>query len=221
MITYSLLNHKLWPHVSSMSFSDTELGHALRFIGLPALGRAHECGPWVAGGSVRRGVLGESLGKDIDVFFSNEESYQSFLVQLMALDNTPFVRNDTGRVMEVGVEPAYHKPIVLDLVYGVYFTDVEALLEDFDFTCCQFAVDQDKLYVGDLAMLHAGQRLLRANNWAKLKISYPHMVRYMHDGWCPGKNELDALLADLQETPDILYKGSGYSGPADKNANSF
>lgn len=213
VITYSLLDHKLF--TSCDGFSGTEVGHVLRRLSLPALGSAGTCGPWAAGGSIRRAVYDEPLGKDIDLFFSSEESFQSWRAQLIALDKRVWVRNDTSRVLECTITSKHHKPFVLDLVHGTFFPSVEALLEDFDFTCCQFAVDQDHLYVGDLAMLHAGLRLLRANNWAKLQISYPHMVRYLHDGWRVGKNELDALLESLQKSPDVLRRQSEYSGPPD------
>lgn len=211
MITHALVDSKLW---GINGFHQTDLGHVLRH--LPELGRDHTCGPWAAGGAVRRAVMDEPVGKDIDLFFRGESSYELYREKLFSLDKCVTVRNDTERVLEVEItgNPSYG-PVVLDLVHGTYFPDVDALLEDFDFTCCQFAIDQDTLYVGDLAMLHAGQRVLRANNWGKLEISYPHMVRYMHDGWRPGKNELDALLASIEKSPDILRRGSKYSGHGD------
>lgn len=207
MITYSFVDSKLW---GINGFHQTDLGHVLRR--LPELGREHTCGPWVAGGAVRRAVIGEPVGKDIDVFFRSESSYELYREKIFSLDKGVTVRNDTERVLELEITGKPQRPVVLDLIHGTYFPDAGALLEDFDFTCCQFAVDQNTLYVGDLAMLHAGQRVLRANNWGKLEISYPHMVRYMHEGWRPGKNELDALLASIEKTPDILRRASKYSG---------
>lgn len=208
MHEYPLLNHRLWPNGNS--FYDTELGSRLRT--LPKLGSPHDAGPWAAGGAVRRALCHEPLGRDIDFFFRGPSSYELYLDKVRALPHNPLVIKEDKRTVEFLISPNGGTPFVIDLVRGSYFPDVAALLSSFDFTCCQFALDDTNVYVGELAMLHAGQRILRAGDWGKLARSYPHMVRYMQDGWRAGRSELDAMLAAVGADQGVLFEKPDYSG---------
>lgn len=206
-VVHPLEKCELW----SGGFALTSLGARIRGWGMPKLG-SHGDGPWVAGGAVRRAVLGEPLGDDVDFFFQCEQQFDDFLAELMTREDRPSVREDRRNAIKLWI-PQGSSGFTAELIRGSYFANVDALFRDFDFTCCQFAVNQHYLYCGELAMLDAGQRLLRVNNRQKMATSYAHMIRYLKDGWKLREELVDIFVHDLTTIPNIKLVAADYSGP--------
>lgn len=163
-----------WTRQHHMAFTDSALWRTLRH--LPELGRR---GPWVAGGAVRRAVMGEPLGKDVDVFFRDANQFDAYRDRLRSTDFRERPDEETSRRVKLsfGAHPD------VDLVRGSYFEDPADLLSNFDFTCCCFATDGLDLWVNEHALLDASRRILRVNNREKMESSLLHMERYLREGF--------------------------------------
>src|SRR5581483_10931458 len=67
-----------------VAFAETELGKIVTKLPLfmhKIRGKSiygYDTGPWVAGGALRRAMMGEPLGEDIDIFFRNEKQFALF-----------------------------------------------------------------------------------------------------------------------------------------------
>jgi len=96
-------------------------------------------GPWIAGGMGRQIALGESNFADIDIWFSNPNSYEQCMLRL----------NDTfGNYIYETFSSDNAKTYTIDdykvqLIRRAYYTSVDDVFANFDFTCCQIAVDEN------------------------------------------------------------------------------
>jgi len=98
-----------------------------------------EQGPWIAGGMGRQIVLGQNNFADIDVWFNNLQSYQ---LCMLRLDSTfgnymyETYTSDNAITYTVG-------DFKVQLIRRAYYTSLNDVLDNFDFTCCQIAVDKN------------------------------------------------------------------------------
>ncbi len=101
-------------------------------------------GPWICGGAVRRAITGLDES-DYDFFFPGEHELTSFVADLM---KRGFTMSSSGKMnvtltgdIEVGTEdkPKKHKVIVQAI--KIYAPSASIVLDSFDFTICQFAMD--------------------------------------------------------------------------------
>ena len=98
-----------------------------------------EQGPWIAGGMGRQIVLGENNFADIDIWFNNLQSYQQCMLRL----NNTFgnymyetFTSDNAITYTIG-------DFKVQLIRRAYYKSLNDVLANFDFTCCQIAVDKN------------------------------------------------------------------------------
>lgn len=184
-------------------FAATELGGIVSV--LPVLSP----GVWIAGGAVRRFVMDEPLGDDIDVFFNNQELFSQLSRGMQTVYG--FAEQETSRrhIYNIG---ASHRPIKIDLVREATFPDIQHLFSDFDLTCCQFGISCGFLYAGPYAMLHAAQRILMVANEQKLRRFPQHAMRYLRQGFRGSPRVIDAITNEILEDSKALLRASDYSG---------
>ena len=100
-----------------------------------------EHGPWIAGGMGRQLAVNPACQEfaDIDVWFSGPTSYELCMIRL----NNTFgnylyesFTSDNARTYTIGD----HK---VQLIRRAYYDSLDEVFDNFDFTCCQVAVDKD------------------------------------------------------------------------------
>lgn len=129
---------------------------------------------WLAGGAIRRLVVGDKMDSDFDFFFKNKEKFDEFYIGIKGDKNIEMVKeakneNNLQLVVNIlGPDGLIHENIIYQLINISYYERVEDLLESFDFTLCQFATDGDSLYCGDTALFDSARRRIVVN-----KITYP------------------------------------------------
>jgi hypothetical protein len=99
--------------------------------------RAH--GPWIAGGMGRQIVLGESNFADIDIWFNNSKSYEQCRLRLNNVFGDYMYEtftSDNAITYTIG-------DFKVQLIRRAYYTSVDDVFANFDFTCCQIAVDEN------------------------------------------------------------------------------
>lgn len=182
-----------------------------------------EYGGLLAGGAIRRAILGDNLDSDFDFFFEDTAGSDKFVVDLTkevqggGAKVSEIYKNDynisftiSGLVMKLGngleTSPITAKIQIITIVQP---QSAQELLDSFDFTICQFATDFTNLYCGDTALFDAGRRRLVVN-----KITYPvaslrRMFKYADQGFyaCSGclKTFLMSVnLGDLSNQPTYI-----------------
>ena len=102
-----------------------------------------DCGPWIAGGMGRNIALGETNYNDIDVWFKNAyqlEQTQKRLQDLFGWEMFETFSSDNALTYKIG-------KYTVQLIKRNYYKDINDIFANFDFTCCQIAVDKDlKIY---------------------------------------------------------------------------
>lgn len=160
-------------------------------------------GIWFAGGSVRRGLLGHAPGRDIDIFFKDEPTAFEYVQELRRRNFRTIEKTERRHKLKKG-------DLVVDCVFGQFFASPQALLEDFDFTCCCFATDGSTLWFDPVGLIDAERKYLRINNPAKLEYALGHAERYMREGFTAEPAVLDELLKYGKEERE--EKKPAYSG---------
>ena len=96
-------------------------------------------GPWIAGGMGRQLVRGETEFNDIDVWFNNAEQLHDLncRFQQVFLDNCYCIYSSpNAETLQVG-------DFKVQFIRKQFYRSVEEIFDNFDFTCCQIAVDEN------------------------------------------------------------------------------
>ena len=119
-----------------------------------------ELGPWVAGGMGRQLAVDPTSTRfsDIDVWFSGATSYEHCMIRLVnsfGSDIYEIFSSDNAKTYQVG-------DYKVQLIRRAYYTSLDAVFKQFDFTCCQIAVDKN-LYIHGPGIQDARDFKLRVN----------------------------------------------------------
>ncbi len=146
-------------------------------------------GPWVAGGSVWKSIENIPLECDIDLFFKSPQQCEKWFRTLLSLPYAHRIVSDpksnqynTSLKYHV-YNRGYNKTITLQLVSFKFFNSIEGLLNDFDFTACQFGFDGQMLYSGDTSFDDLRNREIIFNHVADNVATGIHIEKYTKIGF--------------------------------------
>lgn len=178
-------------------FDETTLGAVL--AGLPKL---TESGPWLAGGALRRTLLGTEPDSDFDFFFANADQLTAFATELEKLGfvkakETAHHLHYKGQIGGKGVERD------IQCIRFRFYENAAAVIDSFDFTICMFASDGKTLTCGDTALWDLGRKRLAVH-----KISYPiasvrRLLKYTKQGFYTCKGCLATLLRQTASSDEL------------------
>ncbi len=192
-----------------------ELNTVLAF--LPPLSPA---GPWLAGGALRRTISGQPLDSDFDFFFASKEQLEEFS---KAIRNEPNIRvlkerqnqNNLQLLLELSEEMGvdkgiFQKNITVQCISIGFYNGIEAVLDSFDFTICQFGFDGQQLYCGDYALWDLARKRVVVN-----KITYPvasvrRLIKYTGQGFYACAGCLKQILETVVAEPRLIENSTLY-----------
>lgn len=154
----------------------------------------------LAGGYVRRGMIGQPQDSDIDLFFKTEEDFKAQEAHLKASGFTLHKENkSTKTYIKDGQE--------YQLIFGRYYSTYEELLDTFDYTICQCAMLSSGKVLCTLEFLLDAYR----KRLAVHKITYPvascrRMLKYARQGFTVCDGTITQLL--LSATPENVNTDS-------------
>ena len=96
-------------------------------------------GPWIAGGMGRQITLGETSFNDVDIWFRDRaqlEEVNTRLLDSFGSEVEEKFTSDNALTYKIGDS-------VVQLIRRRWYPSLDAVFADFDFTCCQIAVDDD------------------------------------------------------------------------------
>jgi len=119
-----------------------------------------EQGPWIAGGMGRQLAVDPTCQEfaDIDVWFNNATSHDQCVNRLnFAFGNQMYetFSSSNARTYTVG-------DYKVQLIRRAYYASLDEVFANFDFTCCQVAVDQDFKLSGP-GLADARNNILKVN----------------------------------------------------------
>ena len=137
-------------------------------------------GLYVAGGSCRKLFLGQFQDSDVDVFATSKEVLESCREKLEASGFVLKWGNDT--VVEL-----HRATTKVQLIGIAFYPTVEALLESFDFTICQFTLSADRtqLIATPAALIDAARKRLVLNSVTYAVATMKRLWKYKSQGFEP------------------------------------
>jgi hypothetical protein len=101
--------------------------------------RHDDVGPWIAGGCGRQVAIGENKFNDIDVWFRNLfqfEQTRNRLNDAFGYEMYETYNSENATTYQIG-------DYKVQLIRRAYYASIDEVFENFDFTCCQVALDQN------------------------------------------------------------------------------
>lgn len=178
-------------------FEETSLSAVLS--GLPSLG---ENGPWLAGGALRRTLLGKEPDSDFDFFFSDADQLKAFASSLEAngfykVRETEHHLHYRGQIDGKGVARD------IQLIRFKFYQSAAEVIDSFDYTICQVAFDGSSLFLGEFTLWDLGRSRLAVH-----KITFPvssarRLLKYAQQGFVACSGCLNALVVATANNPEL------------------
>ena len=177
-----------------------------RLLGpLSLLPKVSKGGPWVAGGCIRRLLMGANpVESDIDFFFASEDQMKEWEADLLthyaAIKVFASASAKTYRVHQ----PGQQDPLTIQAITLGYYEDPSAVIDSFDFTICQFAWDGETLFTGEFSLWDLGRRRLVIHRVTFATATVRRLVKYSGQGFEACKGVAQAILRATADNPDII-----------------
>lgn len=151
-------------------------------------------GPWLAGGALRRAVLGQPVKpSDLDLFFRDEAQYKG---TVNAFKEGGWVVERRGRNSDRLSKDGW----TVNTVKLVFYASLEDVLDAFDFTICQWGTDGHDLVVGPYTQVDTLRKRLAIHKVTYGASTVRRAVKYAGQGFtlCAGTSAtlLEAVVAD-------------------------
>lgn len=195
------------------AFSDTDMSKSLNR--LPSISSD---GPWLAGGYIRRTLTNQKLDSDLDFFFRNEEQLKEFALGLEDRGATKVKENDKNQMYvlpsKIGVlddEKKIHLPeLNIQLINFRYYDSMDAVLDSFDFTLCQFGFDGQYISMNEFALWDTARKQIVPHKVSFGVATLRRLIKYTNQGYTACGGCLTEILNQVVENPaiinsDILY----------------
>ncbi|NTE87248.1 hypothetical protein [Agrobacterium rubi] len=167
--------------------------------------RIHEAlggGAWLAGGAVRRTLIGQSLDSDFDFFFKSAEAlaeWESGLPSTLRL-----VRETEHHKHWRGTIAGSEIPVDIQAIRFRFYETAEEVIRSFDYTITMFVLDDEDLVTTPYALWDLGRRKLALN-----KITYPvatmrRLLKYTKQGFTACAGCLQSILKETAESPQAM-----------------
>lgn len=197
MIKYNL--SEFHQNITGKTFGSSNLYDVLKASML--YGSIGNGGVWLAGGALRRTVIGQPLDSDLDVFFKNATAFKDlryYYEQVVGLEPKDKQNNVTFNVNGYKVQ----------LIHNRYWETPEQVIDDFDFTNCQLITDLDSVWVGDYTMYDIARMRLRIHKIVNPITSTRRLIKYCKQGFyaCDGTlTEMFEVVRKLDTLPVPMY----------------
>lgn len=160
-----------------------------------------ECGPWVAGGAVRRIYEGDGLKfSDIDVFFPNDDMHQWAVKLFDERLNHKKGCSPVHIVERIDAPMSVTFVVIYDgqkypiqFVSKKYFASMENLLHDFDFTITMWGTDGQQMVYDERAPGDLATRSLVLHQFPK-RPKPNRLAKYVAQGFVPAPGVLAHMM---------------------------
>jgi hypothetical protein len=156
---------------------------------------------WVAGGAIRRTLMGKELDSDFDLFFRNEDTlnrYAKLLVDKGANKTSSNQHQITYSLTLAG------KPRIIQLIKIGYYLSAKEVIDSFDFTITQFAYDGTDLYCGKYSLWDLARKRLALHKLTYGVVTMRRMIKYTNQGFTACTGVMQSILNAVIENPQVV-----------------
>lgn len=157
---------------------------------------------WIAGGAIRRTLMGQPLDSDFDFFFRNEVELEDFERGLPG--SMRLVRETAHHKHWRGPVEGSDLPIDVQAIKFAFYADAESVIDSFDYTITMFALDKGDLVTTPEALWDLGRRRLAIH-----RVTYPvatmrRMLKYGKQGFTACAGCMATLFRETASSPEAL-----------------
>jgi hypothetical protein len=190
------------------------------FQALDRLPQVSDVGPWLAGGALRRTLLRQPLESDFDFFFASEGQFDLFCKRVKEKGGWQVSSNEhntTFRMPSVAPKSVgedefspYLPEIEIQAITTQWYDSLEAVLDSFDFTLCQFGYDGKRLVCGDYSLWDLGRKRLVPHKITFGTASMRRLLKYTNQGFTICAGGLANILEQVVAEPEIIRAETQY-----------
>lgn len=168
-------------------------------------------GPWIAGGSVRRLLLGQDpFTKDIDYFCVDKQQYNIICSRLCLTDDALLIQETKDHsTYEVLLEDDLK--VKVQVVKTRFRPTLQAHLEAFDFTMCQTGWDGENFLLSLRGYRALEEKeLILTGALHNVMGSWVRLLKYAQQGFTPTVDTMRHLIAAYQEQAEEIDTATSY-----------
>ena len=169
---------------------------------LPGLSAA---GSWLAGGALRRLILGtDPLASDLDFFFASSEQADSFEEELTSTCSAKRVASTKHAKTYRVTVPGRADALTVQSIRIGYYASLAECLDSFDFTICQVGFDGEDLVTGEFALWDIGRKRLVVHKVSYATATVRRLIKYTSQGFFSCTGAIQAILSAVVDDPGIV-----------------
>jgi len=187
------------------SFGDDR--HAELASALDSLPAPSACGPWIAGGLIRRFVAGDkdfATASDYDFFFRDQKQFDDFEAHAKGAGWEEVRRNDFNTSFKT---PGGKK---VQAIRASFYTDAPSVIDSFDFTICMFAYDGERLFCGPFSLWDLSRKRMAIHKLTYAVASMRRLLKYARQGFTVCAGCMTDFLNRVAENADIINSETEY-----------
>jgi len=180
-----------------IDFETTELFRILQRLELSGKLRG---GVYLAGGAIRRMLIGQPQDSDLDFFFADKESENSLRDHLNSLTSVSVLCERTGDFVETYtiLDPeTIACKVKIQLIFGEHYRTPEDLIDSFDFTICQFVTDLDWIKYESVSVADLKARQLEPCGITRAVSSLKRLIKYHQQGFTMSNAAIKRFLEQV------------------------
>lgn len=163
-------------------------------------------GPFLAGGAVRKCFLMENIGNsDWDIFFKDIDQFNKYASKLATETKAQLLCSSDNALTYV-IEGNK-----IQLVKRKFYNNYQEIIDDFDFTICQFVTDGNVIKVGEYSIVDSKHKII---NNTRHVLDRPgimgRLVKYIVYGYSPTNEFLKQIEAHKHDI-DYTTRTDDYS----------
>lgn len=186
-----------------------ELTFAKVVKGLPEAVQPQPAGPWLCGGAVRAFIEGRDPDSDYDFFFATSEA---FVVAADAMRHAGWSakRETAHNVTFVGRVEGSSLDIIVQLIKTDFYPNIEAVLDSFDFTICQFGYDGADIVMGPYSAWDLSRKRIAVHRITYAASSVRRLLKYAAKGFTVCQGAATTLLRAVASDPSVIRSDVQY-----------
>jgi hypothetical protein len=190
------------------SYNDTNKTELLLLLPQLPFSLCMKEGPWVAGGAVRRTLLGEGIGQsDIDLFFKDVVQKATVEQKLEAAGAKQVKKGKHNTEYTLKIEDAEYR---IQLITIGYYDTAEAVIDSFDFTICQFITDGETFGAAEHSLWDLVRKRLVVHKITYAVASMRRVLKYTKQGFYACSGMLTSFLTIVGEDKTLLKQEVEY-----------
>ncbi|MDY8046541.1 hypothetical protein UY416_09570 [Paenibacillus polymyxa] len=164
-------------------------------------------GPWLAGGAIRRTLIGMELESDFDFFFKNAEQLSLFRKGIEKIGANKINENEHA---ETYMKRINGKDRLIQIVKMDFYDSPETLLDSFDFSITQLAYDGTDFYFGKYTLWDLPRKKLTLHKLTYGVATMRRLIKYTQQGFTACAGTMKAILEAVVDNPEVIQSDVKY-----------